>query len=61
MLYSGGNGTDLSFYIKYAKDSTEENPVVVAQGIDEYGKEFEQKISINEINQIMQRLLKCVL
>lgn len=24
MLYSGGNGTGLSFYIKYAEDSTED-------------------------------------
>ena len=24
MLYSGGNGTGLSFYLKYAEDSTED-------------------------------------
>jgi len=34
MLYSGGNGTGLSFYLKYAEDSTEENPVIIAKGID---------------------------
>ena len=50
MLYSGGNGTGLSFYIKYADGSTEDNPVVVAKGVDENGKEFEQKIAINDIN-----------
>lgn len=50
MLYSGGNGTGLSFYIKYADESTEDNPVVVAKGVDENGKEFEQKIAINDIN-----------
>lgn len=50
MLYSGGNGTGLSFYIKYADESTEDNPIVVAKGVDENGKEFEQKISINDIN-----------
>lgn len=33
MLYSGGNGTGLSFYLKYAEDSTAENPRVVAKGI----------------------------
>ena len=28
MLYSGGNGTGLSFYIKYAEGSTEDDPTV---------------------------------
>ena len=28
MLFSGGNGTGLSFYIKYAEESTDDNPVV---------------------------------
>lgn len=50
MLFSGGNGTGLSFYIKYAEQSTEEDPVVVAKGIDENGEEFEQTIHINEIH-----------
>lgn len=50
MLYSGGNGTGLSFYIKYAENSTEEDPTVVAKGVDENGNEFEQTIHINKIN-----------
>ena len=50
MLYSGGNGTGLSFYIKYAPNSTDEDPTVVAKGVDENGKEFEQTIHINDIN-----------
>lgn len=50
MLFSGGNGTGLSFYIKYAENSTKEDPTVVAKGIDENGKEFEQTIHINKIN-----------
>lgn len=50
MLYSGGNGTGLSFYIKYAESSTKENPTVVAKGVDENGEEFEQTIHINDIN-----------
>ena len=50
MLFSGGNGTGLSFYIKYAEESTEDNPVVIAKGIDENGKEFEEKININDID-----------
>lgn len=49
-LYSGGNGTGLSFYIKWAEDSTEEDPVMVVKGVDEKGEEFEQKIYINDIN-----------
>ena len=48
MLFSGGNGTGLSFYIKYAEESTEDNPVVIAKGVDENGKEFEEKININD-------------
>ena len=50
MLFSGGDGTGLSFYIKYAEESTEDNPVVIAKGVDENGKEFEEKININDIN-----------
>lgn len=50
MLYSGGNGTGLSFYIKYAENSTEDDPVVTAKGVDENGNEFEQTIHINKIN-----------
>lgn len=50
MLYSGGNGTGLSFYIKYAEDSTEDDPTVIAKGVDENGQEFERKIHINRIN-----------
>jgi len=50
MLYSGGNGSGLSFYIKYAECSTEDDPTVVAKGVDENGDEFEQTIHINKIN-----------
>ena len=50
MLYSGGNGTGLSFYLKYAENSTEDDPTVVAKGVDENGNEFEQTIHINEVN-----------
>lgn len=50
MLYSGGNGSGLSFYLKYAPDSTEDDPAVVAKGVDENGNEFEQTIHINDIN-----------
>lgn len=50
MLFSGGNGTGLSFYIKYAKDTTKDNPSVIAKGVDENGKEFEQTIYINKID-----------
>ncbi len=50
MLYSGGNGTGLSFYIKYAEGSTQDDPTVIAKGVDENGDEFEQTIHINKIN-----------
>lgn len=45
MLYSGGNGTGLSFYIKYADESSTDNPVVLAKGVDEKGNKFEQKFT----------------
>ncbi len=50
MLYSGGNGSGLSYYIKYAEGSTKADPTVIAKGVDEHGREFEQKIHINDIN-----------
>lgn len=50
MLYSGGNGSGLSFYLKYAKGSTEEDPTVIAKGVDENGREFQRTIHINKIN-----------
>ena len=50
MLYSGGNGTGLSFYLKYAQDSTDDNPRILAKGVDEYGNEFEQIIDVKKIN-----------
>ncbi len=49
-LYSGGNGTGLSYTLKYAEDSTAENPVMTAKGIDENGKEFQQRIYVKDIN-----------
>lgn len=50
MLYSGGNGTGLSFYLQYAENSTEDDPIVVAKGIDENGEKFEQTIHVNKVN-----------
>lgn len=49
-LYSGGNGTGLSYYLEYAEGSTKENPLVTAKGVDENGNEFEKTISINDID-----------
>lgn len=46
----GGNGTGLSYYLKYAEDSTEDDPIVIAKGVDENGDEFEKTIHINKIN-----------
>ncbi len=43
MLWTGGNGTGLSYCLKYADESTDENPVVLAKGVDENGKEFEKR------------------
>ena len=50
MLYSGGNGTGLSFFLKYAEESTTDDPVIYAKGVDEKGNEFEQTVSVNNID-----------
>lgn len=50
MIYSGANGAGVSFYLKYAEESTQETPIVKATGIDENGNEFEQTISLNNID-----------
>ncbi len=50
MLWTGGNGTGLSYYLKYAEDSTEDDPTIIAKGVDENGNEFEKTIHINKIN-----------
>ena len=50
MLWSGGNGTGLSYYLKYAENSTEDDPIVIAKGVDENGDEFEKTIHINKVN-----------
>ncbi len=49
-LVSQANATGLSYHIKYAESSTQENPVVVAIGTDENGMPFEQTIHINDID-----------
>ena len=50
MLWTGGNGTGLSYYLKYAEDSTEDDPTIIAKGVDENGDEFEKTIHINKVN-----------
>ena len=50
MIWTGGNGTGLSYYLKYAKDSTEDDPKIIAKGVDENGNEFEKTIYINKVN-----------
>ena len=31
MIWTGGNGTGLSYYLKYAENSTEDDPIVIAK------------------------------
>lgn len=50
MLYSGGNAMGLSYSIRYADDSTAEDPTVIAKGVDENGEEFEQTIHLKDID-----------
>ena len=56
MLWTGGNGTGLSYCLKYADDSTDENPVVLAKGVDENGKSLNKEyISMTLIHQTPQK------
>ena len=48
--YFGTNGTGVSCHIKYAEGSTQDDPIVIAKGVDENGDEFEQTIHIDKIN-----------
>lgn len=51
MLYSGGNGTGLTFYIKYADDTTDENPIVIAKEYTNIEMPLSKKfISIKDMN-----------
>lgn len=50
MIYSGGSGNGMSFTVKYAENSSEENPIALAKGIDENGKEFEKRFNLNDID-----------
>ena len=48
-----GFGADIlgrQYELNYAEDSTDENPIVIAKGNDEYGRQFEERIYINDID-----------
>lgn len=49
-----GSGCDprsgLSFIFKYAPESTEDNPIMIAYGFDENQEKFEKKVAIKDIN-----------
>lgn len=49
-VYSGGQSNGLSYKIDYAENSTSENPIMIATGIDENGNRFEQKLVLNSID-----------
>ena len=42
------SGAEYRFF--HAAESTEENPILVARGVDEHGKLFEEKIDLRQIN-----------
>ena len=55
MLWTGGNGTGLSYCLKYADDSTDENPVVLAKGVMKTEKSLSKEyISMTLIHQTPQ-------
>ncbi len=41
-------GIEYRFF--HAAESTDENPVLVARGVDQYGKLFEEKINVRQLN-----------
>lgn len=57
--YALKDGNSISMYFSmgecgyeffHAAESTEENPVLVAKGVDQYGTYFEEKINVKQIN-----------
>ena len=49
-------GIEYRFF--HAAESTDENPVLVARGVDEHGKLFEEKIDVKQINPYNTTLLE---
>lgn len=47
-VYHSTGNCGYKFY--HAAESTEDYPVLVAKGVDEYGKYFEEKINVKQIN-----------
>jgi len=45
-----GNGTTVSYTIKWAENATEDDPIMTAEGCDENGKPFFETIYIKKIN-----------
>lgn len=48
--YTGSSSNGLSFALKYDENSTKENPIINAYGLDENGNSFEQSFNINDID-----------
>lgn len=43
-------GTGLRFDLYYEENSPEDNPVIIAKGIDEHGERFERRFAVKEID-----------
>ena len=46
----GADNLGRQYALNYAEDSTDENPIVIAKGNDEYGWQFEERIYVNDID-----------
>ena len=46
----GADNLGRQYALNYAEDSTDENPIVIAIGNDEYGQPFEERIYVNDID-----------
>ena len=46
----GADNLGRQYALNYAEDSTDENPIVIAKGNDEYGQQFEERIYLNDID-----------
>lgn len=49
-LGAGGSGNGSSYALNYASNSTDENPVVIADWIDPDGNKFKQTFNLNDID-----------
>ena len=49
-IKAGGTGSGLSYSLKYAPESTEDNPIMIAYGFDENQQKYKKTIHIKDVD-----------